>query len=96
MEDAVPSRADGRVFVVLGSEEPVVSASVAVIVAAPSSARAGGAAVSASTGSRVGVLAEEAGFMAGVGVGVWVVDARPGRAGHGVAVEEGHFVCDLE
>lgn len=93
VEDAVPRSADGRVFVVLGSEEPVVSASMAVVVAAPSSARAGGATVSASC--RVGVMAEEAGSVTvGVGVRVWVVDARPGGAGHGVAMEEGHFACD--
>lgn len=91
MEDAVPGGADGWVFGVLASEESV-SGSAAVADTAPSAATAGGATMSAS--GRVGsMMAKEAGFVVvGVGVGVWVVDARPGGAGYGVAVEEGHFV----
>lgn len=90
MEDAVPRSADGRIFGVLVSEESVVSASLAVAVAAPSSARAGDGTVSAGCGVG-GVVPEKAGLMVGMRVGVWVVDARPGGAGYGVAVEEGHF-----
>ena len=45
-----------------------------------------------SAGCGVGsVVPEKAGLMVGMRVGVWVVDARPGGAGYGVAVEEGHF-----